>query len=88
MNISEKPEPAVSILERFSKLGISIYNSEVPDTPDRKITRSQLRLRRWRSKLTDRIRENQGQEQEHVIKRSCDITLTGLVTIGIEINEI
>ena len=86
MNTSENPEPTVSIRERFSKLGISIYNSEFPDTPDRKITRSHLRLRRSHSKLTDRMRENQ--EQEHAIKRSCDITPTGLVTIGIEINEI
>ena len=37
MNTSEKAELTVSIHCRFSKSGMSIYNSEVPDTAGIKI---------------------------------------------------
>ena len=41
MSNSEKAELTVSVrhIERFSKLGIPIYNSEVPDTVARKTRR-------------------------------------------------
>ena len=74
-------------IEKFSKSGIPIHKSEVPNMACRKRTRSRPRLRRLHFKRTNRTAEN------HAIKGSGDFmegsfslyltTLLGLVAIGI-----
>ena len=98
MNTTEKAQLTASIchIERFSKLEIPIYNSEVPDVGGRKTTttRIRLQLKCLRSKLANCIRKIQNHKITWLTSHmtlsngASRTTLTSLVTIGIVINEI